>query len=90
MQAQHLISSETKATTPSDLHARHLVAVRIVGTAIFEYQVRKTPAARIHLESVASMAQAQGDLTYFDALVVAHVLGTYTHSAKQHQEMSHA
>lgn len=90
MQAQHLISSETKATTPPDHRARHLVAVRIVGTAIFEYQVRKTPAARIHLESVASLAQAQGDLTDVDALVVAQVLGTHTHSIKQLQEVAHA
>lgn len=77
MQAQHQSSSESKANTlnvdaaPS---ARHLMAIRIVGTALFDYQVRKTPDARIRLESLTTMAQLLGDLTANEAAVVAQLL----------------
>ncbi|GAB7531580.1 hypothetical protein PS3A_39940 [Pseudomonas sp. 3A(2025)] len=83
MEAQHHISDEAKATTSPGqcaLTARHLVAIRIVGTAIFDYQVRKTPDARIRLECLATMAHAQGDLTDVDALVVAQVLANHSKS----------
>lgn len=81
MQAQHQSSSDTKATTsPADgiQAARHLMAIRIVGTALFDYQVRKTPDARIRLESVTSMAQLQGDLTAHEAALVSQLLATST------------
>lgn len=77
MQAQHLSSSESKANTlaveaaPS---ARHLMAIRIVGTALFEYQVSKTPDARIRLECLATMAQQLGDITAIEVAVVAQLL----------------
>lgn len=81
MQAQHQSSSDTKATTsPADgiQAARHLMAIRIVGTALFDYQVRKTPDARVRLESVTSMAQLQGDLTAHEAALVSQLLATST------------
>lgn len=77
MQAQHQSSSAPKATTtaaPGVQEARHLMAIRIVGTALFDYQVRKTPAARIRLESLTNMAQLLGDLTATEASVVAQLL----------------
>lgn len=76
MQAQHQSSSVSKATTSPapDQAARHLMAIRIVGTAIFDYQVQKTPDARIRLESVASMAQSLGDITPSEAAMVAQLL----------------
>jgi hypothetical protein len=77
MQAQHQSSSEPKAiTSPVEgtQEARHLMAIRIVGTAIFDYQVHKTTDTRIRLESLASMAQAQGDLTDVDVRVIARIL----------------
>ena len=92
MRAQHQSSSDPKATTtPTDQaqQARHLMAIRIVGTAIFDYQVRKTADARIRLESLATMAQAQGDLTDIEALLVAHVLAT-PNNRIQLQERNHA
>jgi hypothetical protein len=92
MQAQHPSSSDSKAiTSPAEgmQEARHLMAIRIVGTALFDYQVRKTPDARIRLESLATMAQAQGDLTDIEALVVAQVLATPNNPIQQLQERNH-
>ena len=92
MQAQHQSSSDPKAiTTPAGgvQEARHLMAIRIVGTALFDYQVRKTPDARIRLESLATLAQAQGDLTDVEALVVAQVLATSKNSFQQLQDRNH-
>jgi hypothetical protein len=92
MQAQHQSSSAPKAiTSPAGgvQEARHLMAIRIVGTALFDYQVRKTPDARIRLESLATLAQAQGDLTDVDALVVAQVLATSNISVHQLQDRNH-
>jgi hypothetical protein len=92
MQAQHQSSSNPKATTSPDYgadNARHLMAIRIVGTALFDYQVRKTPDTRIRLELLASMAQAQGDLTDVEALVVANALANHTNSIQQLQGRNH-
>ncbi|MNJ16397.1 hypothetical protein D3C77_106580 [compost metagenome] len=77
MQAQHHISGEAKATTTPEQSAqaaRHLMAIRIVGTALFDYQVRKTADARIRLESLTTMAHLLGDLTANEAAVVAQLL----------------
>ncbi|RBJ81299.1 hypothetical protein C3L29_016640 [Pseudomonas sp. MWU12-2534b] len=77
MQAKHHSSGLPKATTPPpqpDPAERHLMAVRIVGTAIFDYQVRKTSDARIRLETVASMAHSLGDITPIEAAIVARLL----------------
>ena len=77
MRAQHQSSSNPKAiTSPAEgtQEARHLMAIRIVGTALFDYQVRKTPDARIRLESLTTMAQLLGDLTANEAAVVAQLL----------------
>lgn len=92
MRGNTQVSSEVKATTSPEQGAqtvRHLVTIRIVGTAIFEYQVRKTTDARIRLESLATMALAQGDLTDVEALVVAQVLATPTNSIQQLQDRNH-
>lgn len=81
MQAQHPSSSDSKAiTSPAEgmQEARHLMAIRIVGTALFDYQVRKTPDARIRLESVTTMAQQLGDLSPTEALIVARLLAKTT------------
>lgn len=77
MQAQHLSSSEAKANTRTVVagpSARHLIAIRIVGTALFDYQVSKTPDARIRLECLATMAQQLGDISAIEAAVVAQLL----------------
>lgn len=81
MQAQHLSSSDSKAITSTvegAQAARHLMAIRIVGTALFDYQVRKTADARIRLESLTTMAHLQGDLTANEAAVVAQLLNQPT------------
>lgn len=81
MQAQHQSSSDPKATTlaaESMQAARHLMAIRIVGTALFDYQVQKTPDARIRLESLTTMAQLLGDLTATESAVVAQLLAKPT------------
>ncbi|MCY1452219.1 hypothetical protein D9M71_691280 [compost metagenome] len=86
------VSSAAKAITSPEQSAqvvRHLVTIRFVGTALFEYQVRKTTDARIRLESLASMAQAQGELSDVEALVVAQVLANPTHSIQQLQDSNH-
>jgi hypothetical protein len=77
MQAQHQSSSDPKANTSTydgTLSARHLMAIRIVGTALFDYQVRKTPDARIRLECLATMAHELGDISTNEAAVVAQLL----------------
>ena len=77
MQAQHQSSSDPKAITSTvdgAQAARHLMAIRIVGTALFDYQVRKTSDARIRLESLTSMAQTLGDLSDLDAAMVAELI----------------
>jgi hypothetical protein len=81
MQAQHQSSSDQKATTSpaaGTQEARHLMAIRIVGTALFDYQVRKTPDARVRLESLTTMAHLLGDLTATEAAVVAQLLAKPT------------
>lgn len=77
MQAKHHSSSDDKATTaPGDgmCEARHLMAIRIVGTALFDYQVHKTPDARIRLEAFTTMAHLQGDLTASERTFVSQLL----------------
>lgn len=77
MHAQHQSSSDPKATTSTaevTHESRHLMAVRIVGTALFDYQVQKTADARIRLESVTTMAQLLGDLAPHEAALVSELL----------------
>jgi hypothetical protein len=77
MQAQHQSSSNSKATTSHDQgaqSARHLMAIRMVGTALFDYQVSKSPGARIRLECLATMAHQLGDLSETETAVVAQLL----------------
>jgi hypothetical protein len=78
MHAHHPNSSAAKATTPSahlaSAPARRLMAIGIVGTALVDYQIQKTPHARIRLETVTTMAHQLGDLTASDAAVVARLL----------------
>ncbi|WP_342653541.1 hypothetical protein [Pseudomonas sp. F3-2] len=81
MQAQHQSSGEPKATTLQDQatrSARHLMAIRIVGTALFDYQVRKSADARIRLECLATMAHQLGDLSEKETAVVAQLLARPT------------
>ncbi|AOA08360.1 hypothetical protein [Pseudomonas sp. TMW 2.1634] len=84
MKAQHHSGSDVKATTTPDpqtaVPARRLMAISIVGTALFEYQVKKTPDTRIRLETVTTMAHRLGDLTASDAAVVAQLLAKPMHS----------
>ncbi|MGG7555059.1 hypothetical protein [Pseudomonas sp. ES3] len=92
MQAQHQSSSDPKAITSTvegAQAARHLMAVRIVGTALFDYQVRRTSDSRIRLESLTTMAHAQGDLSELDAFVVAQVLANPMTTTKQLQDRNH-
>lgn len=81
MKAIHQSSSDLEAitlTVEAAQAARHLLTIRIVGTALFDYQVRKTDDARIRLESVTTMAQLLGDLTASEAAVVAQLLAKPT------------
>ena len=93
MKAQHHSGSDVKATTTPDpqtaVPARRLMAISIVGTALFEYRVKKTPDTRIRLETVMTIAHQLGDLTAVDALVVAQVLASQTHSIQQLQDRNH-
>ena len=72
MQTEHLSSRDTKASTPP----RHLLTIAMIGTALIGYLVHKTPDARGRLESLASQAQVQGDLTASDEHVLAQILAT--------------
>ncbi|UZE13976.1 hypothetical protein [Pseudomonas sp. B21-053] len=85
MQAQHLSSSDSKANTLTNIDAqstRHLMAVRIVGTALFEYQVRKTDDALIRLECLTGFAKELGDIDAAECAVVAQLLAGHS-STKQ-------
>jgi hypothetical protein len=76
MEVQHQSGSDSKANTldNSDPHARHLMAIRIVGTALFDYRVRKTEAARIRLECLTTFAKELGDIDAAEFAVVAQLL----------------
>lgn len=80
MQIQHLVSSRPEATTSDSVvpqrfkPSRRTVVTAIIGAALIGYLVQKTPHARHRLESLASLAQTQGDLTASDSLVVARIL----------------
>lgn len=79
MKAQHYSDSDSKANTQGDIDtqsARHLLAIRIVGTALFDYQVTKTDEARIRLECLATFAKQQGDIDAAEAAIVAHLLAS--------------
>lgn len=81
MKAQHYSGSDLKANTQGSVDtqsARHLMAIRIVGTALFDYQVRKTDDARIRLECLASFATYLGDIDAAEAAVVAELLAGHT------------
>lgn len=72
MHAQHQSNSEPKATTTSG----RLLAIAMIGTAVIAYQVHKTTDARAHLESLASQAYDQGELSDVDAAVIARLLAS--------------
>lgn len=79
MKAQHYSGSNSKANTQGDVDtqsARHLLAIRIVGTALFDYQVTRTDEARIRLECLATFAKQQGDIDAAEAAIVAHLLAS--------------
>lgn len=79
MKARHYSGSDSKANTQDDVDtqsARHLMAIRIVGTALFDYQVTKTDEARIRLECLATFAKQQGDIDAAEAAIVAHLLAS--------------
>lgn len=86
MQAQHPSSSGHKAITPTApgsrpfKPSRPLLATAVIGAALITYLVHKTPDARQRLESLAGIAQAQGDLSERDAAVVAELLANPTTS----------
>lgn len=80
MQAQHQSSSDSKANTLANIDAqsaRHLMAIRIVGTALFDYQVRKTDDARIRLECLTGFAKELGDINADEFAVVAQLLADH-------------
>ncbi|WP_018929272.1 hypothetical protein [Pseudomonas umsongensis] len=79
MKAQHYSGSDSKANTQGNVDtqsARHLMAIRIVGTALFDYQVTKTDEARIRLECLATFAKQQGDIDAAEAAIVAQLLAS--------------
>ncbi|NWB99061.1 hypothetical protein HX882_24510 [Pseudomonas gingeri] len=85
MQAQHQSSSESEANTSANIDAqsaRHLLAIRIVGTALFEYQVRKTDDARIRLECLTHRAKELGDLNTAELAIVAQLLTSHSSSRR--------
>ncbi|WP_339495373.1 hypothetical protein [Pseudomonas sp. RA_105y_Pfl2_P56] len=77
MKAKHQRSSEVKANTLPGAEtesARHLMAIRIVGTALFDYRVQKTEIARIRLECLTTFAKELGDIDAAEFAVVAQLL----------------
>jgi len=79
MKTRHYSGSDSEANTQDDVDtqsARHLMAIRIVGTALFDYQVTKTDEARIRLECLATFAKQQGDIDAAEAAIVAHLLAS--------------
>lgn len=83
MKAQHYSGSDSKANTQGEVDtqsARHLMAIRIVGTALFDYQITKTDEARIRLECLATFAKQQGDIDAAEAAIVAQLLASHASS----------
>ena len=81
MRVQQPLSGISEATTSSDhpvpprfKPSRRTVATAIIGAALIGYLVHKTPDARGKLQSLASLAQRQGDLTASDVSVLAQIL----------------
>ncbi len=95
MQAQHLSNSDAKATTSEAQEVcvteRRLLAIKIVGTALFDYQISKSQDSKTRVESLTTQAQLLGDLTAIDAAIVAELLAkpttpipTHLYEAKNH------
>jgi len=76
MQVKNQRSSDSDDSTLSNLdsHTRHLTVLRIVGTALFDYQVRKTEVARIRLQCLTSFAKELGEIDAAEFAVVARLL----------------
>ncbi|GFM72974.1 hypothetical protein PSCICL_39660 [Pseudomonas cichorii] len=78
MQAQHLSNSDAEATTSQAQEAcepaRRLLAIQIIGTALFDYQISKSQDSKTRVESLTNQAQLLGDLTASDAAIVAELL----------------
>ncbi|MBS7559380.1 hypothetical protein KHO49_13645 [Pseudomonas sp. RC4D1] len=70
MHAIHPSGSAVKATTAPD---RQLALV-MVGQALIEYQVQKTPGARCQLEVLAAHAKRLGALSDSDTTLLAQLL----------------
>ncbi|KPW09749.1 hypothetical protein ALP10_03299 [Pseudomonas syringae pv. helianthi] len=70
MKTEHPSSSDPKASTPS----QNLLTIALIGAALISYQVHKTPHARGRLESLATQATTQGDLSANDMRVLASIL----------------
>ncbi|WP_032699960.1 hypothetical protein [Pseudomonas syringae] len=70
MKTEHPSSSDSKASKPS----RNLLITAMIGTALIGYQVHKTPDARGRLESLATQATTQGELSANDMRVLASIL----------------
>lgn len=78
MQVKNQRSSDSNDSTLFNQasHTRHLTVLRIVGTALFDYQVRKTEVARIRLQCLTSFAKELGEIDAAEFAVVARLLAT--------------
>ncbi|SMS12797.1 hypothetical membrane protein [Pseudomonas viridiflava] len=70
MKTEHPSSSDPKASTPS----QNLLTIALIGAALISYQVHKTQHTRGRLESLATQAKTQGDLSANDMRVLASIL----------------
>lgn len=74
MQVIHLSSSEQKTTTTKACHPPKLLAIGVIGAAMVDFQVNRTPTAQARLQGAADMARCLGILDGTDAMVIANLL----------------
>lgn len=70
-------SGTTKPTTPESSHSPRLLAIGVIGAAMVDHQVHRSPSTRARLEGAANMAQRLGVLDGAEAQLVATLLARY-------------
>jgi hypothetical protein len=70
-------SGTAKPTTTEAGHSPRLLAIGVIGAAMVDHQVHRSPSTRARLEGAADMAQRLGVLDGAEAQLVATLLARY-------------
>lgn len=70
-------SGTAKPTTTANGHSPRLLAIGVIGAAMVDHQVHRSPSTRARLEGAADMAKRLGVLDGAEAQLVATLLARY-------------